>query len=300
VASTSLPTQTGTESLLLHWKSAKDTDVRPRGELTPGDLEAQTAFDAKAKEWEAYTVTPLGRLRQELTLYHLGRHLQQIDGPLEVLDAGCGTGSYGVALAADGHRVCLLDFAASMLEAAKQKVETVHPKLLDRLSFHCSAVEEVKAQFGTNAFDLILCHTLLEYVEEPGNTIQVLAHCLRPGGTMSLLCANRHADVLRWIWAKGNPEMAQVALDKPTGSADLFGLPRRTFYPLEVHQALDNAGLSVTSHRGIRIMADYVPPERLEDTGFYQQLFELEVAVGARAEYQAIARYIHLLAEYAI
>ena len=37
--------------------------------------ETRAAFEARATAWEAYTATPLGRLRQELTQHHLAQHL---------------------------------------------------------------------------------------------------------------------------------------------------------------------------------------------------------------------------------
>src|SRR5690348_9283496 len=42
-------------------------------------------------------------------------------GPLDALDAGCGTGFLGFELAARGHRVTGIDFAAAMLAEARRK-----------------------------------------------------------------------------------------------------------------------------------------------------------------------------------
>src|ERR1043166_5041935 len=42
-------------------------------------------------------------------------------GPLDALDAGCGTGFLSLELAARGHRVTGVDFAPSMLELARGK-----------------------------------------------------------------------------------------------------------------------------------------------------------------------------------
>ena len=42
-------------------------------------------FDAKAEAWEDYTATPLGRLRQKLTLGYLAQHLESLSRNLKVL-----------------------------------------------------------------------------------------------------------------------------------------------------------------------------------------------------------------------
>ena len=61
------------------------------------------AFDDNARAWEEYTCTPLGKLRQDLTLHHLFQHLGALSGALSVLDVGGGPGPYTLSLAKAGH-----------------------------------------------------------------------------------------------------------------------------------------------------------------------------------------------------
>jgi S-adenosylmethionine-dependent methyltransferase len=263
--------------------------------------EPHAAFDAKVKAWEDYTHTPLGRLRQELTLRHLLQHLDPSRPNLHVLDAGGGTGSYALPLARLGHRVCLLDFSAQMLAAARQKIEridrcqTLDPGLIERVDLCQAPVAEVPRLFPPDHFDLVLCHTLLEYVPEPEGVLQALSAVLRPGGLLSLLCANPHADPLRWALARGDPEKARQALHDPVSSADLFGLPRRTFTAEEIGEAMARAGVELVAGYGVRIFADYVPVEKLADAAFWARLLELEAAASALDPYRRIARYNQLV-----
>lgn len=253
------------------------------------------AFDAKAEAWEDYTATPLGRLRQELTLRQVAQHLGSLPRSLKVLDAGGGTGSYAIPLAEQGHWVCLLDFSAQMLAIARQKVEQLDPSLLERMDFCRAPVEETPRLFLPDHFDLVLCHTLLEYVSEPREVLRTLTTVLRPGGLISLLFANPYADTLRWALAREDLEKARLALRERVASADLFGLPRRTF-PAEVMQeAMAQAGVEVLAEYGIRIFADYLPPEKLADPEFFARLLELETVAGILHPYKLIARYTQLL-----
>jgi S-adenosylmethionine-dependent methyltransferase len=261
------------------------------------------AFDANAEAWEDYTFTPLGRLRQELTLRQMAQHLGPLPRSLKVLDAGGGTASYALPLAQQGHQVCLLDFSARMLTIARQKVEQLAPSLLERIDFCHASVEETPSLFRPDYFDLILCHTLLEYVSEPWGVLRTLTTVLQPGGLISLLLANSYADALRWALARGDLEKARLALRPSSGqalrervsSADLFGLPRRTFPTEVVQEALVDAGVEVVAEYGVRIFADYLPAEKLADSEFFARLLELEAAAGALDPYRLIARYIHLL-----
>jgi len=253
------------------------------------------AFDAKAKAWEDYTTTPLGRLREKLTLHHLTQHLGSLPRRLKVLDAGGGTGSYAIPLARQGHQVCLLDFSAQMLAIARQEVEQLDPSLLGRMDFCHAPVEETPGLFPPDHFDLILCHTLLEYVSEPWEVLRTLITVLRPGGLISLLFANPYADTLRWALIKGNLEKARLALREQVSSADLFDLPRRTFTAEVVQEAMTRARVEVVAEYGVRIFADYLAGEKLADPEFFARLLELETVASTLHPYRLIARYTQLL-----
>jgi S-adenosylmethionine-dependent methyltransferase len=257
---------------------------------------SRSAFDAKAEAWDDYTATPLGRLRQELTLHHLAQHLESPPRRLRVLDAGAGTGSYALPLAQWGHWVCLLDFSAQMLAIARHKVEQVQPSLLEQMEFCCAPVEEASRLFPQDYFDLILCHTLLEYVEcAKFQVLQVLTNVLRPGGLLSLFVVNPSADAFRWALVRGNLGKARLALHQQVSAADLFDLPRRTFPQERVQEAMAQANVKVVAEYGVRIFADYLPAEKLADPEFYTHLLELETAAATLLPYRLIARYVLLL-----
>jgi S-adenosylmethionine-dependent methyltransferase len=238
---------------------------------------------------------PLGRLRQELTLRYLGQHLASLPRSLKVLDAGGGTGSYALPLAEQGHWVCLLDFSAEMLAIAQQKAEQLDPSLLRRMDFCHAPVEEIPRLFPPDHFDLILCHTLLEYVSEPWEILRSLTTMLRPGGLISLLFVNPYADPLRWALTRGDLEKARLALCEQVSSADLFGLPRRTFTAETVQETMNQVRVEMVAEHGVRIFADYLPAEKLADPEFFACLLDLEMAAGSLHPYRLIARYTHLL-----
>ena len=95
----------------------------------PDNSTAQAAFDAQAQQWDVYSRAPLGRLRCDLTLHYLGRHLDGGAASLTILDAGAGTGNYALPLAQQGHHVCVLDFSAEMLDVARRNAQALGPDL---------------------------------------------------------------------------------------------------------------------------------------------------------------------------
>ncbi len=253
-------------------------------------MQRQAAFDAKAAAWDAYTATPAGRLREELNWRYLVRHLPPADEAPHVLDAGGGSGGFAVRLARRGHHVTLFDIAAEMLRLAAEKAAAAG--VAERIALRQGRAEELTAHFAPASFDVVVCHTLLEYVADPAAVLQNLSRLLRPGGLFSLAFVNRHADVLRLALAKGDLTAARDALDATASTADLFGVPRRTFEATAVREMLAAAGIEPIAEYGVRIFADYLPTSAWqEDPAAFEALLELEEAASARFPYNRIGRY---------
>jgi S-adenosylmethionine-dependent methyltransferase len=256
---------------------------------------ALAAFDAKAEAWEEYLASPLGRIRLELSLRYLSEHLDSLPGDSKVLDAGGGTGSYAIPLARRGYQVCLLDFSSQMLALAREKIRGLDASLLERIDLCQASAGEIGRLFPPHDFDLILCHTLLEYVSDPLDLVRVLVGVLKPGGLISLLLTNPYADAVRCALVKQDLQQAYSALGGSVSSADLFGLSRRILPMKLVEQTVAEIGIAEVSRYGVRVLADYMPLEKLADPEFFSQLLELETAVGRLHPYKLIARYTQFL-----
>jgi S-adenosylmethionine-dependent methyltransferase len=264
---------------------------------TEGELAAaQQAFADHAGEWDDYTRAPLGRLRERLVLYHLEQELQSRALGRNVLDAGGGTGGYALALAQRGYRVCLLDFSPEMLDVARQRLLSEDPLAAERIDFCCLQVQDLAAHFAPGDFDVVLCHTLLEYLEQPLHALCDLASVVKVGGVMSVLLANPLSEVLTSALIKKDPQRALQALSGPVEHTDLFGLPRRAVALDSVYRQFELTDVQPVAEYGVRIFADYLPRDLLADEQFLERLFELELAASELQPYADIARYRHILA----
>jgi len=253
------------------------------------------AFDSRALAWNEYLSTPLGRLRRELSLHFLSENLAGPGSGLRALDAGGGTGSYAVELAELGYHVCLLDFSAEMLALARERILSHDPDLLELIYFRQGDVEEIDGLFPAGYFDLILCHTLLEYLAQPLEVAGALATALGAEGLVSFVLTNPEADALRIALTRHDPKEAHLALEGSSSAAHLFGLSRRIIPPKEVAEKLGQLGMVKVADYGVRVVADYLPPEKLADPQFYGELFELEKALGRLQAYKPVGRYRQLL-----
>lgn len=261
--------------------------------------DSKRCFDAGAEAWAAYCLKPLGRIRQEVTWHNLAPHLPAItdvDDPPRVLDAGGGSGELALRLVRRGYRVWLLDYAPAMLEQARLAAQDLPAEARARLTLCEMPVEHAPAAFAPGFFDAVACHTLIEYLPDPRATLRELAGLLCGGGLLSLSFVNRHAEVLRQVWSRGDPAGALARLEEGAFCARLFNVPGRAYTAEEVNAWLPPLGLTLTTTNGVRIFADQVPPERLDDPAFLDALLRLESAATRLDPYRRIARYVHLLA----
>ena len=260
---------------------------------------SEARFDRGAAAWADYNRTPLGRIRRDVTWHNLVPRLPVIldaQHPPRILDMGGGSGELALRLIQRGYRVWLADSAPAMLEEAQRSAERLPDGAGDRLVLCEVAVEDASRSFSPGSFEAIVCHTLIEYLPEPRATLSTLTGLLAVSGLLSLSFVNRHAEVLRQAWSRGNPKGALNCLEEGTFCAGLFDITGTAYTAEQAKGWLEELGLTVKATCGIRFFADYVPRERLDDAEFFDDLLSLERAVSDRPPYSALARYVQLIA----
>jgi len=228
--------------------------------------------------------------------------LGRIDGgagsgtsPLRVVDAGGGSGGFAVPLAELGHDVTVVDPSPDSLAALERRAaETGTAARIVAVQGDVAGLAEVVPAASA---DLVLCHSVLELVDDPAAALQAVAQVLRPGGVASILVANRVAAVVARV-AAGRIAEARRLLDDSTGSAGDGDPLLRRFAVDELHALAVAAGLRPQLTHGVRVFADVVPPALVDgDPDAARELLELEHAAADRADFLAVATQLHLLAD---
>jgi 2-polyprenyl-3-methyl-5-hydroxy-6-metoxy-1,4-benzoquinol methylase len=260
--------------------------------MTPNDeLER---FRAEAAKYAAYLETPEGRLRVDLAFANLQDFLPQATRSLRALDLGCGTGAIGVRLARLGLQVTLMDASLPMLDFAERAAREAG--VTERITLTHGDASQLATLFPAASFDLILCHNVLEFVEDPGGVLRNAARALRDSsGMISVLVRNRPGEVLKAALVNGDLVAAERNLTAEWGDESLYEGRTRLFTAVGLRGMLLESSLAVTTERGVRIMSDYLP-STVSRTDEYERIFELERNLGRRPEFAAVARYTHCLA----
>ncbi len=246
---------------------------------------------ARADELDRSARTPRTAVVWD-ALHDLTTGGSRADHPLDVVDVGGGTGGFAVPLARLGHRVTVVDPSPDALAALRRRAGEAGVEVRALQGDAAGLLEVVE----TGSADLVLCHGVLEHVDDPVPAVAALAAVLRPGGTLSLLVASRNAVVLARAVA-GRFAEARHALDDPDGRwGPADPMPRRFTEPVLV-ALLDVAGLRVEALHGVRTVADLVPGALVDgEPGAAEALVELEVATAALPDFRAMATQLHVRA----
>jgi SAM-dependent methyltransferase len=254
-------------------------------------------FRTGAAKYAAYLETPEGRLRLDLAFANLQDFLPQAARALLALDLGGGTGAIAVRLAQLGLHVTLLDASLPMLDLAKRAAREA--RVTERIALKHGDAAQLANLFHGELFDVILCHNILEYVDDPCAVLRSAARALRdPSSIISVLVRNQAGEVLKAAIQDGDLAATEHNLIAEWGHESLYGGRMRLFAAESLHAMLAAASLAVTAERGVRVMSDYLPP-RVSRNDEYPRIFELERRLGRRAEFAAVARYTHCLAHRA-
>ena len=252
-------------------------------------------FQSGANKYAAYLETPGGRLRSELAFANLRDFLpQQAEQPLRALDLGCGTGATAVRLARLGIHVTAVDCSAAMLDITQRAA--LEGGVAEKIVVKHGEAAQLASLFPARSFDVILCHNILEYVDDPGAVLRDAARTLRGSSAiLSVLVRTQAGEVLKAAIRAGDLDEAENALMAEWGEESLYGGRVRLFSNDYMQRMLKAASLTLIVERGVRVVADYLPPAVSRDAE-YQRILELERKLGMRPEFAAVARYRQCLA----
>jgi S-adenosylmethionine-dependent methyltransferase len=249
-----------------------------------------------AQRWNRYDDARTAVIREVLRAVVTGLVAETGRSRLDIVDAGGGTGGSAVPLAGQGHTVTVIDPSPDSLAAAQRRAA--------EMSVQLRAVQgdvgDLATVVGEQGADLVLCHSVLEYVDSPATAMTMVASVLRPGGAVSVLATSAVAAVIHRALAGrfdqadggsgGGPDSRSGGSDSRSG-----GGPRR-FTLAEVTGLIERAGLRPGAAHGIRVFTDLVPGSFADvDPGAADALLALEQAASTHPAFHDFAAQFHVL-----
>ncbi|MET7607299.1 methyltransferase domain-containing protein [Streptomyces avermitilis] len=210
---------------------------------------------------------------------------------LRVLDVGMGQGTQALRLARAGHQVTGVEQDATMIAVARETLAAEPEGIRSRMRLVQSDGRDTGVHFLPGSFDVVLCHGVLMYVEDPDALLAGLARMLAPGGLLSLLVRNADALAMRPGLA-GDWASTLTSFDT-TAYTNRLGLDVRADRLDALTSTLAGIGAPLHAWYGVRVFTD-TAADGAEIPADVETLLAAEERAGRTDPYRQVAALLHL------
>lgn len=255
-----------------------------------------TKFDNKISKWKQEMALPWAKLKYKIGQANLAKHLGQ--NQMNILDVGGGNGLDSIPFAKQGHHTDIVDYSQEML--ADVQSQAVQENIQENISTHLTDVKNIHNLFPENHFDLILCHNVLQYIDDVPALLKNFSKLLKPDGIVSIISINRYSIPYRSAFSEGDLAEALAQLNTRTSKAKIFDAVMTNYSADEIKVLLENIGFVPEGDYGIRCICDYWGDnERKLDPVIFEKIEQLEFALTDQHPYKLLARYFQIIAHMA-
>lgn len=259
----------------------------------PKHPEGDRNFDGLVQRFQRNIYQTLkGKTRLAVLQRDFDQHL--LSPGASVLDVGAGEGRWASELASRGHRVTLVDVSEQMLEASRAwfAQQPWWPQYRHQIAWHQSSIHELHEVLN-GSYDVVCCHALLEWLQEPSWGLRCLNEYVAPQGWLSVLFYNVDGLVYKNL-LRGN--FGKVR------NADYRGFrgsltPTSPLSINEITAQLTQLGYSIACVSGVRVFFDYILDPAARASLDPQDVIEMELLFSQRDPYRGLGRYVHILAQ---
>lgn len=210
---------------------------------------------------------------------------------LRVLDVGMGQGTQALRLARAGHQVTGVEQDPKMIAAAREELAGEPEGIRERVRIVQGDGRDTGVHFLPGSFDVVLCHGVLMYIEEPDPLLAGLARMLAPGGLLSLLV--RNSDALAMRPGLGGDWAGALAAFDTTTYRNRLGLDVRADRLSELTATLGGIGAPLHVWYGVRVFTD-TAADGAEIPADVEALLAVEERAGKTDPYRSVAALLHL------
>ena len=147
--------------------------------------------------------------------------------------------------------------------------------------------------FKNETFDMIICHNVLEYIDDKAAVIKALARVLKKDGIIFIVKHNRAGRVMQMAVLLDDFEKANEILDGKDSTASKFGTIR---YYEDNDITKWEPQITISDILGIRTFWDLQQNQQKHgDEAWQEKMLQLELKVSQMREYKNIAFFHHLL-----
>ena len=155
-----------------------------------------------------------------------------------------------------------------------------------------AAGEDAPEALGGAAFDGVLCHGVVMYLDDPGRLVGALCRLAGPGGVLSIVAKNVEVMAVRHVhegdWAAA---LAAFGSDRQVNG---LGLDTRGDHVDVLSEMIAGHGVDPVAWYGVRLFTDGWIPDR-PATDPEDLVLEVELVASQRDPYRRLSRLFHLV-----
>lgn len=216
---------------------------------------------------------PWGKIYYDIVF----KQLEDLDGK-RILDFGSGFGIVANFLA-EKNQVTAVEPDMEMM--IHRKRSNPYEQLQGSL--------DVLEIFPDEEFDVIICHNVLEYVEDVKPYLEAFSRLLKPGGLLSIVKHNHVGRILHTVIFENDTYKAQSLLLGKSYKTHSMG--QAVYY--EISDAVNPLDFEVEAFQGVRIFYGLQPNDVKTDSGWREKMLAMELAVYEQSPYRDIAAFQH-------
>lgn len=205
-----------------------------------------------------------------------------------ILDAGGGQGQFSLELAKAGHQLVICDISSEMLKMAEVQIKKEGLESQVTL-IHCS-IQDLSKHLQQPKFDLVICHAVMEWMQNPIELLPDLNQYLKADGFLSLIFYNLNSLIYKNCLRTNFKKIMNQDYVGAAGSLT----PINPLKPETVLNWIKELPLDLLCHSGIRVFHDYIFNEAHREAK-PDELVALELELSRQEPFRSLGRYIHLL-----
>ena len=207
------------------------------------------------------------------------------DKRLKILDVGA-----GFCLSADHYAK---DHDVTAIEPNKEMYDL---RVKDNEYVLITKGTEYLTKIKDDTFDVVICHNVLEYVNDMDEVLRQFVRVLRPNGILSIVKHNEAGRIFTSAVLNDDPKTALDMLNRQNDESSPFG--NRNVYDNDHLIKMLSTGMTHKFTYGIRAFYGLSSNNEIKfNDEWYQNMLELETRAGSIDEYKKVAFFHHLIIE---
>jgi S-adenosylmethionine-dependent methyltransferase len=250
-------------------------------------------FDEVGSAYAKHLRTLRGLVRNHVTRANLALHLEGTSGR-RAIDVGSGPGGDALWLAGQGIDVVMVEPSGAMRKEARANLKRESDRVKRRVEIfagdHCAALD----RFGLEEFDVVLCHGVLIYQDDPQEFIGGLRRLCAPNGLISLTTKNARSLAFRpALGGDYSTAYELLVADRSRGS---LGVDTRAHTLQQLADWLFESRLLLANWYGIRVFTDHLADAEPSENSL-EEILLLEMEASREEPYKHAARLLHVVAQ---